>query len=144
MNDPQWQIGSSGPQAPPVITPEPPPVLPPPEHHGMSSGTKKKASWIVTFLVALLAKLKTIGLFLLSAFKYLKLGKILLTSGTMLLSIALYSIAFGWKFAVGFVVCIFIHEMGHVFVAWRQGLPISAPVFIPFMGAVIFNKRGSK
>jgi Zn-dependent protease len=42
---------------------------------------------------------------------------------------------------VGIVVLIFVHEMGHVFVAWRQGAPISAPIFIPFMGALIVQKR---
>lgn len=88
---------------------------------------------------ALFGKLK----FLLPALKFLKLGKILTTSGTMLLSMWAYATVYGWTFGVGFVILIFIHEMGHVFVAWRQGLPISAPVFIPFMGAVIFQKRES-
>jgi Zn-dependent protease len=128
-------------QAPPTLTPAPPPVLPPSQDK--KSQFKKKASWLGSMLLVVFAKLKTIGLVLLSALKYLKFGKILLTSGTMLLSIAAYSLAFGWKFAAGFVLCIFIHEMGHVFVGWRQKLPMSAPVFIPFMGAVIFNKRGS-
>ncbi len=39
---------------------------------------------------------------------------------------------------------IFVHEMGHVYVAWRQGLPITAPIFIPFMGALIIAKAESK
>jgi Zn-dependent protease len=62
----------------------------------------------------------------------------------MLVSMWFYALAFGWFFGVGFVLLIFVHEMGHVFVAWRQGLPISAPVFIPFMGAVIFQREASK
>ncbi len=104
---------------------------------------KRKAPWYATAGLAILAKLKAIWSFLLIALKFGSFGKILLTSSTMLLSVAMYSFAFGWPFALGFVICIFIHEMGHVFVGWRQGLPMSAPVFVPFMGAVIFNKRSS-
>jgi Zn-dependent protease len=62
----------------------------------------------------------------------------------MFVSVWFYSLAFGWKFAFGFVLLIFVHEMGHVFVAWRQGLPISAPIFIPGMGAVILAKAEGK
>lgn len=91
-----------------------------------------------------LSKLKAIGAVVIPALKFLKLGKILTTSGSMLVSVWFYSLAFGWKFAFGFVLLIFVHEMGHVFVAWRQGLPISAPIFIPGMGAVILAKAESK
>lgn len=91
-------------------------------------------------LLYLASKLK----FLLPALKFLKLGKVLTTGGTMLLSMWAYAAVFGWSFGVGFVILIFVHEMGHVFVAWRQGLPISAPVFIPFMGAMILQKRESE
>ncbi len=38
--------------------------------------------------------------------------------------------------AVGFLVMIFIHEMGHYLAAKQLGLPVSAPIFTP-MGAVI-------
>src|SRR5262245_14833995 len=62
----------------------------------------------------------------------------------MFVSVWFYSLAFGWSFALGFVLLIFVHEMGHVFVAWRQGLPISAPIFIPFMGALIIAKAEAK
>jgi Zn-dependent protease/tetratricopeptide (TPR) repeat protein len=70
----------------------------------------------------------------------LKLGKLALTFSTMLAFIAAESRIFGWKLAAGFGVCIFVHEMGHVFVNWRKGLKQTAPVFIPFVGAVIFLK----
>jgi len=62
---------------------------------------------------------------------------LLKTGGTMLLTIGLYTLALGWKFAVGFVLLILIHECGHLIVARRFGLRASAPVFIPFMGALI-------
>jgi len=63
--------------------------------------------------------------------------KLLVTAGTALVSVAAYSIFFGWWFAVGFVVLLFVHEMGHVVALRREGIKASAPMFIPFMGAVI-------
>jgi Zn-dependent protease len=85
-------------------------------------------------LGALLAKFKTIALAL---FKF----KIFATSGTMLVSIAAYAWIWGWKFAVGFVLLIFVHELGHVLELRRQGVPASAPLFIPFLGAVVGMKQ---
>jgi Zn-dependent protease len=66
--------------------------------------------------------------------------KLFTTSGTMLVSIGAYSLIWGWKFAIGFVALLFVHEMGHVLQLRREGLPASAPMFIPFMGAVIWAK----
>lgn len=59
----------------------------------------------------------------------------------MLLSIATYALVFGWWYAVGFVLLIFVHEMGHYLAARRRGLPVGAPVFIPFVGAWIELKE---
>ena len=58
----------------------------------------------------------------------------------MLVSVAAYSLIWGWKFAVGFVLLIFVHEMGHVLQLRREGIKASAPMFIPFFGAVIWAK----
>jgi Zn-dependent protease len=69
-----------------------------------------------------------------------KLGKLLLVVGTMALSIAAYSLVFGWVYAVGFVALIFVHEMGHYIAARQKGLAVGAPVFIPFFGAWIALK----
>jgi Zn-dependent protease len=66
--------------------------------------------------------------------------KLLTTSGTALISVAAYSLLWGWQFAVGFVVLLFIHEMGHVFQLRREGISASAPMFVPFLGAVIAAK----
>jgi len=66
-----------------------------------------------------------------------KLGKVLLTGGTMLLSVIAYSWIFGWWYAVGFVLLIFVHEMGHYLAAKQRGLDVGAPTFIPFVGAWI-------
>ncbi len=67
----------------------------------------------------------------------LKFGKLLTTGGTMLLSIGVYAWMFGWPYAVGFVVLLLIHEMGHYLAAKRRGLDVGAPTFIPFVGAWI-------
>jgi Zn-dependent protease len=67
-------------------------------------------------------------------------AKVLTTSGTMLVSIAAYSLIWGWKFALGFVVLMFVHEMGHVIQLRREGIEASAPMFIPFLGAVVMAK----
>ena len=69
---------------------------------------------------------------------------ILKTGGTMFLSIWLYAMAWGWWFALGFVLLIFVHECGHLLAAKRIGLKVGAPVFIPFMGAFIALKEAPK
>jgi Zn-dependent protease len=64
-----------------------------------------------------------------------KLGKLLTTGGSMLLSVVLYAFIFGWRYAVGFVALMFIHEMGHYIAARQRGLAVGLPTFIPFIGA---------
>ncbi|HEX4629277.1 MAG TPA: site-2 protease family protein [Gemmatimonadales bacterium] len=66
--------------------------------------------------------------------------KLLTTAGTAFVSVAAYSLFFGWTFAVGFVVLLFVHEMGHVIQLRREGLKATAPMFIPFLGAVVMAK----
>ncbi len=78
----------------------------------------------------MLAKLKSIILLLPKL-------KLLATAGTMLVSIAAYAWLWGVPFAAGFVVLLFIHEMGHVIQLRREGIKACAPMFIPFLGAVI-------
>jgi len=70
-----------------------------------------------------------------------KLGKVLLTCGTMLFSMLAYSWLFGWRYAVGFVLLIFLHEMGHYLAAKQRGLNVGTPTFIPFVGAWIQLKE---
>jgi Zn-dependent protease len=67
-------------------------------------------------------------------------AKVLTTSATMLVSIAAYSIIWGWKFAAGFVLLLLVHEMGHVIQLRREGIEASAPMFIPFLGAAVMAK----
>jgi Zn-dependent protease len=66
--------------------------------------------------------------------------KLFTTAGTMLVSIGAYSLIWGWRFAVGFVLLLLVHELGHVFQLRREGVKASAPMFIPFLGAVIWAK----
>jgi Zn-dependent protease len=66
--------------------------------------------------------------------------KVLTTSASMLVSIAAYSLIWGWTFAVGFVLLLLVHEMGHVIQLRREGVEASAPLFIPFLGAVVGAK----
>ena len=67
--------------------------------------------------------------------------KILTTSASMLVSVAAYALLWGWKFAVGFVALLFVHEMGHVVQLRREGIKASAPMFIPFLGAYVGMKE---
>jgi Zn-dependent protease len=63
--------------------------------------------------------------------------KVLTTAGTMLASVAAYSLIWGWKFAAGFVALLFIHEMGHFFQMRREGVKPTWMVFVPFLGAAV-------
>lgn len=95
-----------------------------------------------------LAGMGAVGLFLwkfkaVIAFVLTK-GKLLLmgltkasTFFSMLLSLGLYWTLWGWKFALGFVLSIYVHEMGHVAALRKAGLPASAPMFIPGLGAFV-------
>lgn len=71
---------------------------------------------------------------LLGGAKFLKL---LTTAGTMLLSVFAYAFIFGWWYAVGFVLLIFCHEMGHYLAARQRGLDVGPVTFLPFVGAWI-------
>jgi Zn-dependent protease len=69
---------------------------------------------------------------------------ILKTGGTMILSIWAYALVWGVWFAIGFVLLILVHECGHLLAAKRLGLKVGAPVFIPFMGALIALKEAPR
>lgn len=71
-------------------------------------------------------------------FKALKLMKVMGTFLSMSLSVFAYSFLMGPWFALGFVLLLFVHEMGHVVALRARGYEASAPVFIPFLGAAIF------
>lgn len=104
------------------------------------AGTRR----LVRRLWAPIAVVVGLGLkFKAAALVLLKL-KFLATSTSMLVSVAGYAVFFGWKFAVGFVALLFVHELGHVLEARRQGLATGGVYFIPFLGAVMLLKQQSK
>jgi len=99
---------------------------------------KQNPLWYFGALAAfLLAK----GKWLLTLLKFSKFGGLFLS---MLISIGAYAIIFPWSFSIGFVLLILIHELGHVIAAKQKGMPVSAPMFIPFVGALINMKRNPR
>ena len=88
-------------------------------------------------LTALAYKLKWL---LLAATKL----KLFTVAGSMIVSVGAYALLGGWWFGVGLVGLIFVHELGHVLELRRQGVPASAPLFIPFLGAFVGLKQMPK
>lgn len=119
------------------LTPEPPPVAreyAPIHPQGSLRPLVKRLASAGAVLLGLALKFKA------AALVVLKL-KVFATAGTMLVSIAAYAYLWSWKFAIGFVLLILVHELGHVIELRRQGVPASAPLFIPFLGAVVGMKE---
>ena len=107
----------------------------------VTTGAKAAAAGILG-LGLLFWKFKFILVAVLSKLKFLLLG---LSKGktlfSMFLTIGLYWTVFGWKFALGLVASIYVHEMGHIVALKRFGIPASAPMFIPGLGALIRTKH---
>ena len=104
---------------------------------GAGRNLRRRAGGVLAAIVALGAKFWAA---IKGALLVLPKLKLLTTAGTALVSVAAYSLWFGWTFAVGFVVLLFVHEMGHVIQLRREGIKASAPMFIPFLGAVVMAK----
>jgi Zn-dependent protease len=86
----------------------------------------------------LLWKLKFLVVAALGKGKLLLLGLTKSTTlFTMILSMGVYWTAWGWRFALGLVLSIYIHEMGHVAALQRYGIKATAPMFIPGFGAMV-------
>ncbi len=96
-------------------------------------GLRKRLGAGLAALVALAAKAKSILILIPKL-------KLLTTFGTALVSIGAYALIWGVPFAAGFVALLFLHELGHVIQLRREGVKASAPMFIPFLGAVISAK----
>jgi Zn-dependent protease len=87
-------------------------------------------------------KFKTVALLVLTKGKFVLLGLTKLSTLTsMLLFLGVYWSLYGWQFALGFVLSIYIHEMGHVMALRKYGIAASAPMFIPFLGAFVRLKQ---
>lgn len=85
---------------------------------------------ICAAILAFLAKIKAILLLLPKL-------KLLTAAGSMIVSVIAYATIWGFSFALGFVLLLLVHEMGHVIALKRAGIKASLPMFIPFLGAVI-------
>src|SRR5262249_31985506 len=94
---------------------------------------------VLVLIAKFAAKLKVIILPLLKFFPML-----LKTGGSMVITMWLYATMWGWKYAAGFVLLIFVHEGGHLIAARMMGLNVGVPVFIPFMGAFIALKEAPR
>jgi Zn-dependent protease len=92
-------------------------------------------------LKKLAAPMVALGFLIVKFGGFLLKFKVVTTGASMLVSVAAYAWLWGLPFATGFVVLIFVHELGHVIELRRQGVPASAPLFIPFLGAVIGMKE---
>ncbi len=125
--------GASGAGTGPELrpTPAPEPARPP----------WKRALGVLVAVGALLLKFgaKLKGLLLL-----LPKLKLFSTSASMLVSIGAYALIWGWRFAVGFVLLLLVHEYGHVLQLRREGIKATAPMFIPFLGAFVGMKEMPK
>jgi Zn-dependent protease len=78
--------------------------------------------------------MRRVGMCLGGIVAMLQIDSAISTTVSMLLSVAVYAAAFGWKFAIGFVL---LHELGHVLASRIMGIRTSALLFIPFIGAVV-------
>ncbi|MBX7257908.1 MAG: site-2 protease family protein [Candidatus Hydrogenedentes bacterium] len=130
------------PPLPPQQIPPSPTLEPgegPPPAKPKSSGALGPIGGAIALVVAFAAKFK----FLLAPFaKFFPIA--LKTGGTMILSIGLYAVEWGWMYAVGFVFLILVHECGHLVAARMFELKAGMPVFIPFMGAFIALKEAPR
>lgn len=127
--------GQLPPPPPPYqVTADIPPQSP---YHYSPTPPKRRNGGIAGGLVAALAAAWAYGKYvILLAFKVPALA----TVGSALISVAAYAIWGGPWFAIGLVLMIFVHEMGHVVEIRRQGMQATAPIFIPFVGAAIFQR----
>jgi Zn-dependent protease len=71
-----------------------------------------------------------IGLVIKFGFAFAKFASIFVAVGG-------YALIWGWQFAIGFVLLILVHELGHLVEARRRGFHAAWPVFIPFFGAYV-------
>lgn len=84
-----------------------------------------------------------LGVLLLSKGKFLLLGLTKLkTFGSMFAFFGAYWALYGWPLALGLVMSIYVHEMGHVYAITKKGGKPSAPMFIPGLGAFVSYSKG--
>jgi Zn-dependent protease len=70
--------------------------------------------------------------------------KVFTVVGSMVVSLGAYAWLYGWKFALGFVLLVLVHELGHVVVLRARGIEAGLPVFLPFLGAFVSMKSAPR
>jgi len=139
MQDPNRELPPQGGQYIP-----PPPMyqggadIPPQSpHHYSPAPSRRTSGGVGAGLLAALAAAWAYGKYaLLFLFKFKAFGTLI----SLLVSFGGYALFWGWSFAAALIVMIFVHEMGHVIEIRRQGMQATAPIFIPFLGAAIFQR----
>lgn len=129
--DDDWIIQASDGTA--AVSVAAPPEAAKPKRSGIIAALAVSGAVVLKFLKPLL-----IGL------KFFKLGVVLKTGLTMIVSMWAYAMTWGWAYAAVFVLLIFVHEMGHVVALRKFGVKAGAPVFIPFVGAFVALKEMPK
>jgi Zn-dependent protease len=109
----------------------------PPPRAAASSTGPARSGWKQT-----LGGVATLGALLAGKLKFLLLG---LTKASTFISMfgfmAVYWGLYGWPLAIGLVISIYIHEMGHVAMLRQLGIAAGAPLFIPGVGAIVMLKE---
>jgi Zn-dependent protease len=106
------------------------------------NGKTKPLAAGATGLALLAWKFKFVIAFVLTKGKLLLLGFTKLSTVlSMALSLGVYAVAFGWKFALGLLLSLYVHEMGHVASLRKYGIAASAPMFVPGFGAFVRLKQ---
>lgn len=128
------------------------PAVPSPVPEGVTAAPEspEPGRWGVAWKVGsaagaiglLVWKFKFVVVFLATKAKLLVLG---LSKSTtllsMILSLGVYWSLWGWRFALGLVLSIYVHEMGHISALRRFGIRATAPMFIPGLGAMVRMKQ---
>lgn len=117
-----------------------PPPLPPALATASGAPASAASSWLRGGAIALVLGVLAKGKSLLVLLKAAPFGKVLLTGGTMIASVLAYAVRGGLPFAIGLVLLILIHELGHGYAMKRAGVSAGWPIFIPFFGAMIAMK----
>ena len=85
---------------------------------------------------------RLIGPVVAGAIALAKWSFLLVKAGSIFIAVGAYALIWGWKFGVGIVALILLHEMGHYLEAKREGLRPKLPIFVPFLGAYVQYTRG--
>src|SRR5262249_44654201 len=86
---------------------------------------------------------KLLGPLLAAIVALAKFSFVLVKFGSIFIAVAAYALIWGWRFAVGLVLLILLHETGHYIGAKREGLEPKLPMFVPFLGAYVQYTRGN-